>query len=113
MAHHLVRLEIGFAAAKKIPVWKSEGYADYQANLSVAAADPKFDYRSRVELLVDDNAWPSHIDRRHFSWHVLVEFLCSIKGLDFSDLMDEAVTEEAAQSELMAWFQKPAGESPQ
>jgi hypothetical protein len=88
-------------------VWKSEGYADYSANLASAAADPDYHFRSRVELLLDDEAWQSptgFVDRRHFRWHVLVEYLCATEGLTFPDLIDENITEASARADMMAWF---------
>jgi hypothetical protein len=106
-AHDLVFSEVGFKKMRRIPVWKSEGYADYSANHASAAADPDYDFRSRVELLLDDDSWLSpvgFVDRRHFRWHLLVEYLCSVKGLTFADLMDEALTEGGARSEMMAWY---------
>lgn len=109
-AHDLVFSEIGFKRARRIPVWKSEGYADFSANLASAGADPNYDFRSRIGLLLDDDSWQSaagFIDRRHFRWHLLVEFLCSVKGLTFADLMDPGVTEESARAEMMAWFSAP------
>lgn len=109
-AHHLIFSEIGFNKARRTPVWKSEGYADFSANLASAKADLDYDFRSRIGLLLDDDSWQStvgFIDRRHFRWHVLVEYLCSVKGLTFTDLMDAGVTEELARSQMMAWYSAP------
>jgi hypothetical protein len=110
VAHHLVFSQIGFRKARRVPVWKSEGYADYQANLASAEADPDHDLRSRIRLLLDDDSWQSaegFVDRRHFRWHLLVEFLCSVKGLTFADLMDEGLAEQSARAEMMAWYSSP------
>ena len=110
VAHDLVYSEVGYRKARQIPVWKSEGYADYSANLASAGADPDYDFRSRIGLLIDDDSWQSavgFVDRRHFQWHLLVEFLCSVKGLTFADLMDSGVTEESARAEMMAWYSSP------
>jgi hypothetical protein len=107
VAHDLVFAEIGYKRARRIPVWKSEGCADYSANLASAGADPDYDLGSRIGLLLDDDSWQSaagFVDRRHFRWHLLVEFLCTVRGFTFADLMDEGVTEEAARAELMAWY---------
>lgn len=111
VAHDLVYSELGFRKARRMPVWKSEGYADYSAHLASATADPDYDFRSRVGLLLDDDSWQSavgFVDRRHFRWHLLVEFLCSVKGLTFADLMDTRVSEESAQAEMMAWYSTSA-----
>ena len=111
VAHDLVASEVGFRKARRIPVWKAEGYADYSANLASAAADPGYDFKSRIELLLDDNSWPppfGPIDRRHFEWHLLVEFLFSVKGLTFTDLLAEGVSEETTLAEMMAWYSTAA-----
>ena len=114
-AHDLMISELGFQNARKIPVWKSEGYADYSANLSSARSDPDYDFHGRVALLLDDEFWDhslGEVDRRHFRWHVLVEYLCVVKGLTFEELLDEGVTEENAREELMTRYSNyPSTES--
>jgi hypothetical protein len=107
VAHELVYAEVGFKRARRIPAWKSEGYADYSANLAAAASDPDYDFRSRIRYLLDDESWRLAVkpfDRRHFRWHVLVEFLCSVKGLTFKNLIDENVTEDQAWDQMMVWY---------
>jgi hypothetical protein len=106
-AHQLVFSEVGLKVARRMPVWKSEGYADYSANFAATAADPDYDLRNRIGFLLDDDSWQTtmgFVDRRHFRWHLLVEFLCSVKGLAFEDLMDGSVTEESAEAEMMSWY---------
>lgn len=114
-AHDLMISELGFWKARKIPVWKSEGYADYSANLASARSDPDYDFRSRVDLLLDDEFWDhslGEVDRRHFRWHVLVEYLSAVKGLTFEELLDTGVTEGNAREELMTWYSNyPSTES--
>ena len=107
VAHDLVFSELGYRKAREMPVWKSEGYADYSANLASAASDPDYDFRGRVRRLLDDNSWRSPVkpfDRRHFRWHLLVEYLCAVKGLRFAELLNEELTEDGAWSEMMAWY---------
>jgi len=107
VAHDLVYSEVGYRKAREIPVWISEGYADYSTNLAPILADPEYDLRSRIRILRDDTFWrhpAGMIDRSHFRWHLLVEFLCSVKGLGFADLMDTAVTKEGTQADMMAWY---------
>ena len=106
-AHHLVFAEVGFMSARRIPAWKAEGFADYSANLATIEADPDYDLRTRVGLMLDDDAWRSttgSVDRRHFRWQLMVEFLSLVDGLDFADLMSEKVTETSTYAELMAWY---------
>jgi hypothetical protein len=106
VAHHLVFTAIGFRGTRRIPVWKSEGYADYTANLTEGGPDPLRQIRDRTALLVDDSSWQGStgaIDRRHFRWQVMVEFLCEVKGLDLPGLLADDVTETGTWTELTAW----------
>jgi len=108
VAHDLVFAEVGYRKARRIPVWKAEGYADYQANLAAAESDPDYDLRGRISYLLDDDNWRPPVtafDRRHFRWHLLVEYLCSLKGLSFSDLVDERMSEESARVQMMVWYE--------
>lgn len=107
VAHHLVVVELGFKRAKRLPAWKSEGYTDYSASIASVASNPDGDLHGRVSVLLDDTAWQhpaGSIDRRHFRWHLLVEYLCAVKGLAFSDLLDDALTETEAWNEMMVWY---------
>jgi len=107
-AHHLVFTEVGFKRARRIPAWKAEGYADYSANLAAIRADPAYNLRTRVALMLNDDAWRTTtglVDRRHFRWQLMVEYVCLVEGLAFADLVtNENVTEENTYAELMAWY---------
>jgi hypothetical protein len=114
IAHEVAHLQMGSAIDARgeggLAPWKSEGYADYAANFAAAASDPDYDFRDRVSRLLDDSSWRPPVksfDRRHFRWHVLVEYLCSVKGLSFADLMDEGVTEDGAWDQMIAWYSSP------
>jgi len=106
VAHLLVVSELGSRRTRKIPQWKSEGYADYAANLASAASDPDYDLVNRIDVLFDDDNWRPPVttfDRRHFRWHLIVEYLCSVKELSLTDLLDDAVSEKDSFDEMMAW----------
>ena len=111
IAHEVAHLQMGAAIGHRgprdMPTWLSEGYADYAANFSAAAADPNYQFRSRIRLLLDENNWRPPVrsfDRRHFRWHLLVEYLCNVKGLRFEDLLNDGVTEESAWDEMITWY---------
>ena len=113
VAHGLVVAELGGRLARRVPTWKSEGYADYTASLLPAVSDPDYDFRSRVGWVLDDTLWRGSVgpvDRRHFRWHLLVEYLCSVEGLSFHQLLADTVTEQTAWAGMIAWYS--SGESP-
>ena len=106
VAHYLMYAEVGFLGARRMPAWKAEGYADYSTHLADTGPDPRREILDRVALLADDDLWQGPtgaIDRRHFRWQVMVEYLCEVKGLDFAGLLADDVTEAGARAELMAW----------
>lgn len=111
IAHHLVFTEIGYREARRLPVWKSEGHADSQANLAPARSDPDYDIHSRVALWLDEDAWRTatgFIDRRHFGWQLLTDFLYEVRDIDFADFIEQSLTEEAVRTEMLTWFEAGA-----
>ena len=107
VAHVLVGAEVGRREERRIPPWKSEGYADFMANRAPAASDPDYNFAKRVKFLLDDDHWRPPVttfDRRHFRWHILVEYLCAVRGFGLAELLADDVTENGAWSEMMAWY---------
>jgi hypothetical protein len=112
-AHDLILAEVGFRSARRMPVWKSEGYADYQANRAAIEADADYDLQARIRYLLDDDSWSAptgFVDRRHFRWQLQVEFLCGVRGMGLHEVMDSAVSEDRAGGEMMRWFREQVGE---
>jgi hypothetical protein len=113
-AHAQVHAELGTRRARELPVWKSEGHADYSANLLPIATDPGYDLYRRVRWVLDDTLWrdpAGPMDRRHFRWQVLVEFLSGVEGMSFHQLLEDSVTEESAWADLMEWYSASGLES--
>ena len=74
--------------------------------VSDVASDPDYDFVNRIDVLLDNDKWRPPVttfDRRHFRWHLIVEYLCSVRDLSFADLLDDAVTEKDSFDEMMAW----------
>lgn len=113
IAHFNIVDEFGYRAAMHMPVWKGEGYAEYQANLAATRADPSYDFTERIALLRNGLFWGGNSQARSlFEWHLLVEYLAEIEGYALVDLIDEGVTEEAARASMLAWYdaQRSAGQ---
>ena len=88
------------------PLWKSEGWAEYQANLATIRSDPDYDLGSRIEQLLDDRYWAgnSAFARRMWRYQLLVEFLGEVQGYRLVDLSRDEVTESFASQEMLAWY---------
>jgi hypothetical protein len=106
-AHILLGKEVGRVRHRRIPPWKSEGYADFMANLAPATSALNYDFAGRVGFLLEDDHWRPPVttfDRRHFRWHVLVEYLYTVKGFGQTELLDENLTEDGTWREMMNWY---------
>lgn len=106
IAHFNVVEKLGFRAAIGLPVWKSEGYADYQAHLAATRADTSYVFSDRIDLLLDDTFWgcEDSLARRLFEWHTLVEYLAEVRGYGLEDLVRESTTEAVTREEMLAWY---------
>jgi len=110
IAHEIVHINVvksaGYWKAIKMPFWKSEGYAEYQANIAPARADSSYFFTDRIDLLMDTAFWggDESIARRLYEWHILVEYLAEEKGYGLEELYDETVTELSTRREMLAWY---------
>jgi len=100
---------IGFRRHLGQPLWKSEGWAEYQANLAAIHADPDYDLGHRVEQLLNDSHWGGRhygLARRLWEYQLLVEFLGEVKGYRLTDIVSDEVTEAATREQMMAWYRE-------
>jgi hypothetical protein len=97
---------LGYRPHLRQPMWKSEGWAEYQANRVAIRSDPDYDLGRRIEFLLDDDYWGGHrgIARRLWESQLLVEFLGEIEGYDLADLIADDVTLSSAHARMMAWY---------
>jgi hypothetical protein len=100
---------LGYRRHLSQPMWKSEGWAEYQANLAAIRADPAYDLRERIEYLLDDRNWsdPRGVARSFWESQVLVEFLGEVRGLGLVELVADDVTKSWATERMKAWHRQP------
>lgn len=97
---------LGYRRHLALPVWKSEGWAEYQANIAALRADPDYDLGRRIEQLLDDGSWGSaSLARDLWEWQLLAEFLGEIEGYTLADLAREEVTLASTRERMLAWHQ--------
>ncbi len=78
-------------------MWKSEGWAEYQANLAAIRDDPTYDLGPRIDQLLDDRAWTAGgVARDLWEWQLLVEYLGGVEDYRLSDLVRDEVTLDSA-----------------
>ena len=81
IAHFNSIRALGYRAHLAQPVWKSEGWAEYQANVAAIRADPAYDLGQRIDVLLDDRAWTAGgVARDLWEWQLLVEYLGEVEG---------------------------------
>ncbi len=101
---------LGYRTHLRQPLWKSEGWAEYQANLAMIRSDPEYDLRRRIDLLLDDRYWGvgGGVARSLWESQLLVEFLGEVKGLRLQDLSDDERTETSIREQMMGWYRSAA-----
>lgn len=106
IAHFKMLKELGVWTALGLPVWKSEGMAEYLANLGATRSDPHYDFAERVDLLMNIDFWGGEDSaaRRMFESHLLIEFLAEEREMSLSDLADSAVTDSSAREQMLARY---------
>jgi hypothetical protein len=104
IAHFKMLKELGVWTALDLPIWKSEGMAEYLANLGATRADPHYAFAERIGLLMNIEFWGSENSaaRRMFESHLLIEFLAEEQGMSLADLADPAVTDSSAREQMLA-----------
>ena len=105
VAHFASVRALGYRAHLAQPVWKSEGWAEYQANLATTLSDPSYDLAERIDQLLDHRYWTASPgpSRDLWEWQLLVEYLAGVEGHSLTDLIRDDLTLESARSRMMAW----------
>jgi hypothetical protein len=111
IAHFNSVRALGFREHVAQPVWKSEGWAEYQANISAIRDDPDYDLVERIEWLLEDRYWGDKhsVARDLWEWQILVEFLGEVKGYRLADLSRDEVTLFSAREQMMNWYENRPG----
>ncbi len=106
IAHFNSVRALGYRAHLRQPLWKSEGWAEYQANLAAIRADPGYDLGHRIGVLLDDAFWGGRHTTARFLWEsqLLVEYLGEHEGYRLEDLVREELTDTSAGDRMMRWY---------
>lgn len=100
LTHNYVVKHDGLLRSRKIPRWKSEGYAEYQASKAFSQIDSVYTLQKRYSQI--DDIYDQH-SRDYYRWSLVVEFLASELGYSYTDIMHDSVTYEGAGAKLGDW----------
>jgi len=106
IAHFGSAHALGLRRHLRQPMWKSEGWAEYQANLAAIRSDPDYDLRRRIDVLQDESYWAGRhgVARSLWESQLLVEFLGEVQKYRLTDLVREDVTKESTRGQMMSWY---------
>lgn len=118
IAHFRARRGPAPLVHRRQPLWKTEGWAEYQANLAAIRADPGYDLRARIDVLLDDGYWRRWHRGARNMWEaqLLVEYLAGVKGYGRAALAHDDLTQDDALADMMGWYREesdlPGQEAP-
>ncbi len=104
IVHTLVTRRLGFFESRRLPHWKREGYAEYASIAAALLADPDDDLRQRLkrfeELRSED---VGAVRMQYLRAQLLVEYLMSVEGLTFDQLMSTDLSAATVYGRLQGW----------
>jgi hypothetical protein len=108
IAHFHSLRALGWRAHRALPVWKSEGWAEYEANRAVSGEDPAYHLAERISLLQNEPFWRNQVPmaRAMWRWQLLVEYLAEVEGGCLADLVQAEVTEAGLRGKMLAWYER-------
>jgi hypothetical protein len=95
------------------PSWKGEGYPEYVAYQKDIKSDD-YDLVDSITKIKEfektGEYWfptePGQVDPLvYYKGRVMIEYLIDIKGMTYTEILDESVTEEKVIEEMTAWYE--------
>lgn len=103
-----------FSPISHPPAWKGEGYPEYVAyNKDINSGD--YDLTHSITRIIEfektGEYWfetePGQLDPLvYYKGRVMVEYLIDIKGMTYTEILDESVTEENVIAEMTLWYER-------
>ncbi len=108
IVHEYTMDAIGFSKYRKLPVWKSEGYAEYGANCVHFLTDTVLTFDKRIEINLDEFCWdPTEAwVRSHYQSALMIEFLHDIEGLTIEEIMNDSIQYADTYQAMMNWHKR-------
>ncbi len=106
-AAHFVHVKhFGFRDSQALPVWKTEGFADWAATVALRAKRDEGGFLDRLELLQDIEQWnhEGYYLRRFLKWQLLAEYHFDICGRSQDAFFASSLNEEELWTDLLSWY---------
>lgn len=103
LVHDYVQDTYGFWKGRRLPPWKTEGYAEYSAAKASVEAEDALTLPFRAQMLKQDQGFGDARAREYYAWGLVMEFLERVRGYRFEEVMDDSVAFEPALDDLLAW----------
>lgn len=104
LIHDLTQERIGFFAYRRIPEWKSEGYAEYAASRAARERDAEESLADRIATMKTKLRDPGA--REYYRWSLVVEFLCEEMDYSFDAVMRADVTLDESTTRMLTWYRE-------
>lgn len=99
------------------PSWKGEGYPEYiayQKDIKSEGYDLLESFKKIKEFEKTGEYWfptePGQLDPLvYYKGRVMIEYLIDIKGMTYTEILDESVTEENVIAEMTNWYEHQKG----
>jgi len=102
LVHEYTQEKIGILSYRRLPGWKTEGYAEFAASKAFLDEAGATSLRDRIRLL--DTEFSGARAREYYRWGLIVEFLSTVRGYTFDDIMGEGLTLAGADDDMMSWY---------
>ncbi len=102
-AHFVHVRELGFRDSQALPVWKTEGFADWAATRQVR--DETEGFKERYEAYSDFHRWSrstQHL-REFLAWQLLAEYHFDVRGRSREEFFAPTLSEDALWEEMISW----------
>ncbi|MBC8368241.1 hypothetical protein H8E52_12615 [bacterium] len=105
-AHFVHVRRYGFRDSQALPIWKTEGFADWGATVAIRANTDRKDFLPRMEMLQDDQRWnhEGYYLRRFLKWQLMAEYHFDVCGRSQEAFFDSSLREEDLWVELSNWI---------
>jgi len=106
LAHNYHSDQIGLLNYRNLPMWKTEGIAEYGAHYGAIIKDSMASLEYRLSEYMDASNWhygDSYVKQIYIS-ELMVEYLIMIKNYSIDQVCDDSVQHESTYDQFLNWY---------